>query len=121
MTGDAHQQDIPEGSSSSSDASDESSSAQISSSQHNSTQTDRSTSSSPPGHPEIDDLEARLHQKDAALQNVIDRYEAVLEDQDPRDPNAANRRPDGLIDAMRDRVDELLTDVQIVVQSRREQ
>ena len=71
--------------------------------------------------PGVDELEAQLHQKEATLQNVIDRYEAVLDEREHDDPGSheTKHRPDGFVDATREWVDDVLTDVKIAFHSRR--
>lgn len=73
-----------------------------------------------PDDRQVDELEARLSQQETTLQNVVDRYEAILEEQQTAgaDRREADDRQDGLLDAARERAERFLTDVRIVVETR---
>lgn len=81
--------------------------------------TDRSTSAGGQDDPDVDELRARLRQKDATLQNVIDRYEVVLDERDSGDDRGGSRRSDGFVDAARRRLDDVMTDIEMALRSRR--
>lgn len=69
---------------------------------------------------ELDELEARLNQQRTTLQNVVDRYEAILEEQQSTglDRDQPAGRPDGLLGAARERAERFLTDLRIVLDDR---
>lgn len=73
-----------------------------------------------PGDRELDELEARLSQQRTTLQNVVDRYEAIIEEQQSTgaDGHEPADRPDGLVGAVRERAERFLTDVRIVIDDR---
>jgi hypothetical protein len=60
---------------------------------------------------DVDELEARLVQRDADIQHVIDRYEAVLEDQEAAEQSGP--RTDGVLQTARRRLHRFLIDLEI--------
>lgn len=72
------------------------------------------------GDQELDELEARLNQQRTTLQNVVDRYEAIIEEQQSTgaDGHEPAGRPGGLLGAARERAERFLTDVRIVIDDR---
>lgn len=72
------------------------------------------------GSVDVDELEARIHQQRASLQNVVDRYEAIIEaQQSAADGGRRATRREGLLDGARERASRLVTDLRIAIGSRR--
>lgn len=69
--------------------------------------------------PDVAELEARLDQKDASLQNVIDRYEALIERRRDEGPDGSDGPASSFADAAQKRLDRLRADVEILLNSRR--
>lgn len=83
--------------------------------------TDTPSTSISTDRPDVDALETRLDRRDADLQYVIDRYEAVIESQrTDEDRRTMRSRPRRFVRSVRARFDALVTDVEIALRSRRD-
>lgn len=72
--------------------------------------------------PSVDELEERLDRREADLQQVIDRYETVLDDRRTGSTDRGERPalPRRVLRSVRTRVEQLRTDVAIALRYRRE-
>lgn len=121
MTGDGHPHESPGRSTSRSGDGLHRGGEPIGAGTSESDRTEGGTSAGVEPRRDVHELEARLDQRDADIQHVIDRYEAVLEDrhEEVHDSRRSITDPDGLVDTARSRIERVITDVRISLWQRR--